>query len=104
MHLPFKSFQFFFALEGVGSLIIGIIAAILIADSLPAEKRAKAIGYLFSIGAAVTLVMIPLVGVITEMGGWRSGLIVLVLPISLLVLVLSLFMLPSPPLRKDLLN
>jgi MFS family permease len=94
-------FQFFFALEGVGSLIISIIAATIIADSLPAEKRAKAIGYLFSIGAAVTLIMIPLVGVITEMGGWRSGLIALVLPISLLVLVLSLFMLPSAPLKKD---
>ena len=97
-------FQFFFALEGVGSLIISIIAATLIADALPAEKRAKAIGYMFSIGAAVTLVMIPLVGVITEMGGWRSGLIALVLPISLIVLVLSLFTIPSAPLKKDLPN
>jgi MFS family permease len=93
--------KFFFALEGAGSIVISIIAATLVADALPPEKRAKAISYLFSIGAAVTLVMIPIVGLMTEIGGWRSGLLVLVLPISLLVLVLSLLMLPATPIKKE---
>ena len=61
--------QTFYALEGAGSVIIGIIAMTLIADSLPKNQRAKVISYLLSIGAAVTLVMIPIVGIITEMGG-----------------------------------
>jgi MFS family permease len=69
--------QLFFALEGAGSIVISIIAATLIADSLPPKQRAKVISYLFSIGAAVTLALIPVVGFISEMGGWRFGLMIL---------------------------
>ena len=65
--------QVFFALEGAGSIFIGVIAATLIADSLPPNQRAKVISYLFSVGAAVTLVLIPIVGFVSEMGGWRLG-------------------------------
>jgi MFS family permease len=93
--------QVFFALEGVGSVIIGVIAAVLIVDSLPANQRAKFISYLFSIGSAVTLVLIPLVGVAAAMGGWRFTIIVLALPISIIGLVLTLFAVPSKPLLNN---
>ena len=96
--------QLFYALEGVGSVIIGIIAMTLIADSLPQNQRAKVISYLFSIGAAVTLVMVPIVGIITEIGGWRSGFSMLTLPISILVLVLASLLIPPKRFRKDPVN
>jgi MFS transporter, putative metabolite:H+ symporter len=88
--------QLCYALEGVGSVVISVIAMSLIADSLPAAQRAKVIGYLFSIGAAVTLAMIPAVGLITEMGGWRLGFATLAFPISLIGLFLALFLVPNP--------
>lgn len=93
--------QLFFALEGAGSVIIGIIAMTLIADSLPKNQRAKVVSYLFSIGAAVTLVMIPIVGIISESGGWRSGFSILALPISILALVLTIFLIPSKRFEQD---
>ena len=93
--------QLFYALEGAGSVIIGIIAMTLVADSLPKNQRAKVVSYLFSIGAAVTLVMIPIVGIITEMGGWRSGFSMLALPISIIALVLVLLLIPSKRFKQD---
>ena len=92
--------QVFFALEGVGSVIIGVIAAVLIVESLPANQRAKFISYLFSIGSAVTLVLIPLVGVAAAMGGWRFTIVILALPISIIGLILTLFTVPSKPLSN----
>jgi MFS transporter, DHA1 family, inner membrane transport protein len=89
--------QLSYAIEGVGSIIIGVIAMALIADSLPQGQRAKVISYLFSIGAVATLVMIPIVGLLTETGGWRFGLVALMLPTSLLGLILTFFMVPSKP-------
>ena len=94
--------QMFYALEGAGSIIISIIAMTLIADALPPQKRAKVIGYLFSIGAAVTLIMIPLVGLLTQMGGWRAGLVFLVLPISVIALIVSSIMLPKMQIHKNM--
>jgi MFS family permease len=93
--------QLFYALEGAGSVIIGIIAMTLVADSLPKNQRAKVISYLFSIGAAVTLVMIPIVGIITEMGGWRSGFSILTLPISIIALFLASLLIPPKRFRQD---
>lgn len=94
--------QLFYALEGVGSVIISVIAMTLIADALPPNQRAKVISYLFSVGAAVTLAMIPAVGLITEMGGWRLGFVTLALPISIIGLVLTLFLVPpSKRLQQD---
>jgi MFS transporter, DHA1 family, inner membrane transport protein len=93
--------QLSFAIEGVGSIMIGVIAMTLIADSLPQGQRAKVISYLFAIGAAATLAMIPIVGILTEMGGWRFGLITLMLPISILGLILTFFVVPSKPVYRD---
>jgi DHA1 family inner membrane transport protein len=93
------SLQFFYALEGVGSVIISVISMTLIADALPPNQRAKVISYLFSVGAAVTLAVIPAVGLISEMGGWRLGFVTLALPISVLGLVLTIFLVPSKRLQ-----
>jgi MFS family permease len=91
--------QLFFALEGAGSVIIGVIAMTLIVDALPPNNRAKVVSYLFSIGAAVTLVMIPIVGLITQAGGWRLGFATLSLPVSIVGLILTLFLVPTKPLE-----
>ncbi len=93
--------QLFYALEGVGSVIISIMAMTLIADSLPPNQRAKVISYLFSIGSAVTLILIPIVGVVTQMGGWHLSFLTLALPISIAGLVLTLYLVPSRQVQKQ---
>jgi DHA1 family inner membrane transport protein len=93
--------QIFIALEGAGSIMIGIISMSLIADALPQKQRARIISYLFSVGSAVSLVLIPIVGLITEMGGWRAGMLFLMMPISLLGLILIVFTVPSKPVQTD---
>ncbi len=91
--------QIFMALEGAGSVVIGIISMSLIADALPKKQRAKIISILFSIGSGVALILIPIVGFITEMGGWRAGMLTLMMPMSLLGLILILFLVPSKPVQ-----
>jgi MFS family permease len=95
------SLQFFYALEGVGSAIIGIISAVLIVESISPEKRGKTISALFAVGALVTLIITPILNYITEIGDWRSGLIFLTLPISLIGLILSALMVPNKPIELD---
>jgi predicted MFS family arabinose efflux permease len=87
--------QGFFVLEGVGSIIISLTAATLIGNALPAEKKAKAIGYLLAAGAATTLVMIPTLGLIVGFAGWRFCFTLLVFPMSLGAMILSSYALPS---------
>ncbi len=96
--------QIFIALEGAGSVMIGIISMSLIADALPQKQRAKIISILFSIGSGVTLILIPIVGVITEMGGWRAGMLTLMMPVALLGLILILFLVPSQPIEHNQFN
>jgi predicted MFS family arabinose efflux permease len=95
------SLQLFYALEGGGSIIIWIMAATLIGDSLPPEKKAKAISYLLSMGAAASLLTILLVNFVTSSGGWRANFLFLILPISVAALVFASFFLPSKPREKN---
>ncbi len=87
--------QFFYALEGIGTVVIGIISAVLIVESLAPEKQGKTISLLFAVGALSALIITPILTYITEIGNWRSGLIVLTLPLSLIGLVLSAIMIPN---------
>ena len=89
--------QIFYAIEGAGSVIVNILAVILIAEYSTAEKMPKTISYLYSTGAAGTLVLIPIVGVLTNMGGWRSAFIFLSLPISATSLFLTAIIVRSHP-------
>jgi predicted MFS family arabinose efflux permease len=99
LSLSLLSLQFFYALEGAGSIIIWVMAVTLIGDTLPPEKKAKAIGYLITINALSSLVTTFLVGYIAVIADWRASFLFLVLPISATVLVSSLFVLPSKPIE-----
>lgn len=76
------SLAFFLAVEGGGSIVVSIIAFTLVGDFLPAEKRAKAIGYIVSASSVATLIVALLVGFIAGFGGWRYTFLLLALPIS----------------------
>jgi predicted MFS family arabinose efflux permease len=94
------SLQLFYAVEGVGSIMVFIMAFTLIGDSLPADKKAKAISYVFSVSAAASLFVILLTVFIANFGGWRSGFLFLTLPVSVAGLIVASIVLPSKPREK----
>jgi predicted MFS family arabinose efflux permease len=95
------SLQFFFALEGGGGIAIWIMASTMVGDYFPPEKKAKAISYILSIGFSVNFISLFLVGVTTEMGGWRANFLLFALPFSLTALVIASFVLPSKPRQNS---
>jgi predicted MFS family arabinose efflux permease len=95
------SLQFFLAMEGGGSIMVSVMAFTLVGDILPADKKAKAISYIVSVGALSTLATILLFGFITNVGGWRYDFLFVALPVSAAGLALATFFLPSKPREKS---
>lgn len=94
------SLAFFLAVEGGGSIVVSIIAFTLVGDFLPAEKRAKAIGYIVSASSVATLIVALLVGFIAGFGGWRYTFLLLALPISAAGLAMVSSVSPSKPRQQ----
>ncbi|MCJ7559769.1 MFS transporter [Candidatus Bathyarchaeota archaeon] len=94
------SLQLFYAMEGIGSIMVYVLAFTLIGDSLPSDKKAKAISYVLSIGMLASLVVVLLVGLTANFGGWRYGFLLVALPASVAGLILASVVLPSKPREK----
>ena len=98
-NLPFL--QFFYALEGAATVIVTINSATLIGELLPTHKKAKVVSYLWAIGSVASLAGIPLIGMITNLGGWRLNFPLIVLPFSALGLMVAYFGLPATRIRTS---
>ena len=98
------SLMLFNAVEGIGSIIVTVLAFTVLGDSLPANKKTNAISYLRTVGPAAGLVGTFLIGFITNFGGWRSNFLFLALPASAAGLILTSFVLPSKPREKPAAN
>jgi predicted MFS family arabinose efflux permease len=92
--------QISFALEGGGTVMVSIMSLALIGEFLPTQKKAKAVSYVFAIVSMASLVGTPLIGFFTDMAGWRSVFLLLVLPISAIGLVMSFLSLPTRPAKE----
>ena len=90
----FPLLQFFYALEGGGTVIVTITSAALIGEWLPLHKKAKVVSYTIAVGSIAGLAGIPLIGAITNFGGWQLNFLLLVLPFSVMGLLLAYFGLP----------
>jgi len=91
----FSTMQFFFVLEGIGTVMFGVMSFTLIGDVFAPQKRAKAVSYLMAALFAMALVSFPLSGFIANVAGWRFNFVLQMLPISLAGLVLAFFIVPS---------
>lgn len=80
--------EFFYALEGGATVIVGIMSASLIGELVPNNKKAKVVSYMWAVGAAAGLAGIPLLGMITNIGGWQLNFLLLILPFSIASLIL----------------
>lgn len=102
----FVILQFFFALEGFGTVIFAVISHTLIGDVFAPQKRAKAVSYLMAAVFGMILVSFPLSGLIANIAGWRFNFLLQALPITLAGLVLAFLVVPSKlqgqtvPVRK----
>lgn len=84
--------QFFI---GAGTAMISIMTYSLIGEHFSLEKRGWAMGLIVSTFGAAYVIVAPLSGIISNVAGWRAVLLWLILPISVICLILSLFAIPS---------
>ena len=96
----FLIMQVFYPFDGIGSVTVGAMTFALIGELLPLEKRGKAIGYVAAAGMLAAAIGFPMAGILSGIGGWRSVLLLYVLPISILGLGLALYGIPSMPSQK----
>lgn len=87
--------QIFFALEGIGSLIVTTMAIVLIADILPMNKRPQATGWIMSGPTIAAMIGAIVVSSFFSGGDWRSFLLWYALPITLISIIAAYFGIPS---------
>jgi predicted MFS family arabinose efflux permease len=93
----FVSMQIFFAMEGIGTVIFGVMSLTLFGDVFPPKKRAKAVSYIATALWVTALINFPISGFIANLAGWRFNFILQILPISLAGLLLAFLAVPSKP-------
>jgi predicted MFS family arabinose efflux permease len=85
---------FFFALEGAGTVMVGVMGFTLIGDLLPLSKKAKAVSYVIATTYLTAIVGVAAIGFIADVAGWRSVFALFVLPVSVVGLALAFLSIP----------
>lgn len=89
---------------GTGGATISIMVYSLIGGLFPLEKRGWAIG-LTLVATQVAYVFLPLLsGLIGQIAGWRSVLLLFIFPTSIVCLVLGFLFIPSKPPHEQTLK
>jgi MFS transporter, DHA1 family, inner membrane transport protein len=92
----FELMLFFSFLEGMGTVMVTIMAFTIIGDFLSNNKKAQAVGYIVAAGYFFALVGSPLTNFVANLGGWRLTFMLLVVPMALIGLVLVFFCIKTP--------
>lgn len=87
--------QVFYFLEGMGSMIITIIAYTLIGDLLPANQKGKVVSYVVASLFLVSFAFPPLINFIADNTGWRYNFLLFVFPAALLGLLIAIYGIPN---------
>ena len=94
----FLVMQFFFPIEGIGTVVVGAMAFTLVGEFLVVNRRPRAIGWILagnSLAGIVGSIVISLF--FSDTGGWRSYLLWFALPVSIVSLIAIFFSVPSTP-------
>lgn len=86
---------FFFALEGIGSVIVGVMGTTLIGNSLPLNEKSKALSYVFVATAVTAIIGFLAMGSVAEATGWRSVFLFFTLPVAVFAIGLAFLGIPS---------
>jgi predicted MFS family arabinose efflux permease len=100
--------RIFYALNGVGSVIVGVMTATLIGEIYPLEKKARRISWVAATTQIALLIGYPITGYISNTAeaasGWRNTLLWFMFPIAAISLLLVYLLVPSKPLPNNRLN
>ncbi len=83
-----NSMLIFYSLNGAASAMVIPMTNTLIGDNFVPAKRTSAVGWTVAAGSLAYFIGAPLMGVLSEMGGWRIVLLSFIIPISLLSLLM----------------
>jgi predicted MFS family arabinose efflux permease len=92
--------QVFYALNGVGSIMVAVMAPTIVAELYPLEKKAVRISWIVATGQLALLIGNPVTGFIANTGvvtSWRNALLWFMLPVSVVCLLFVVFLVPSKP-------
>jgi MFS transporter, DHA1 family, inner membrane transport protein len=90
--------QIFYALNGVGSVMVGVMATTLIGEFYPLERKAVRVSWIVATGTLATVIGNPVTGFIANTGGissWRNALLWFMIPVTAICLILAVFLVPS---------
>ena len=94
----FQIAQIFYALNGVGSVVVAVMAPSLIAELYPLNKKAIRISWSASTAYIAILVASPITGFLSNTGAvtsWRNSLLWFLLPATAVCLLLVILLVPS---------
>ena len=84
----FDAILIFYSVNGVAQAMIGPMTNALVGDNVALEKRASAIGRINAAGSLAFLIGAPIMGVLSNFGGWRIAVLMFITPFSLVALPL----------------
>jgi MFS family permease len=90
--------QLFYALNGVGSVIVAAMSPSLIADLYPLSKKAVRISWITSTAYIAMLIANPITGFLSNnsvVSSWRDSLLWFLLPVTAVGLLLVILFVPS---------
>ena len=90
----FQTAQLIYPLNAIGSVLIVVTTETFIGNSYTLNRKAKAIGWVVAVGHFAGVAGAPMVGFLSVIGGWRSVLVWLMLPIAVVSLLLVLLVFP----------
>jgi DHA1 family inner membrane transport protein len=101
----FLFMQFFFPIEGIGTVAIGAMAFTLVGEFLVVSKRPRAIGWILAGNSLAGIIGSLLISLFfSGTGGWRSYLLWFALPISIVSFVAVYFFVPSTPQKPKIIK
>jgi predicted MFS family arabinose efflux permease len=88
--------QVFFAIEGIGTVVVMVMTMTLVGEMLALKKRPKATGWIMTGPSFASMAGTLLIWFFfADVGSWRSYLLWFALPVSLVALVAAFFGVPS---------
>jgi DHA1 family putative efflux transporter-like MFS transporter len=97
----FVIFQAFFILEGIGTIMVVIMAISLVGDTLTINQKPKAVSYIVAVSFVTLLIGTPIISFLTTIAGWRSSFLLYTLPITAFSLIFCYFTIPSKPAHSE---
>jgi predicted MFS family arabinose efflux permease len=92
--------QVFYALNGVGSVIVGVMAPVLIGELYPLEKKAVRVSWIAATAMLALVIGSPITGFIANTGivtSWLNALLWFMVPTTALCTLLVVLFVPSKP-------